>query len=376
VIHSSESASTSTAPAYGALLAGVCGASASTFVGGLSFAVASGLSTGGGTYYFAATARNPPGLDSLALGGWDLRGARLETAIERYGILPREAARHVASVPIFDAILGPLDYAVRVDGFAVSHPSLECAVEDVRATIRRFASAQNLARVGVIHVASPAPKGLLGSGGWSSASAYGRAAVEEGSDFVEFTPTDSIDEQLLGLARRTGSHVAGRDGATGQTILKLALKEFLLSRGFQLRDWYGTNILGNHDGLVLRHPDYCASKLADKKVVLSDCLSEDHNLVDIRFVQSAGDRKESWDCVFFSGFLDEAMSMRINWHGSDSHLAAALILDIVTALKHAFDRGLPGGLIPELGLFFKNPIGTRSRTFSERVDDYRRFLLG
>ena len=67
--------------------------------------------------------------------------------------------------------------------------------------------------------------------GWASASAYSIGAIEEGCDWIEFTPSDSVTSALTQRANDTGSHIAGRDGSTGQTILKLVIRDFLKARG-------------------------------------------------------------------------------------------------------------------------------------------------
>jgi myo-inositol-1-phosphate synthase len=62
------------------------------------------------------------------------------------------------------------------------------------------------------------------------------------------------------------------------------------------------------------------------------------------------------------------MSIRLNLQGRDSILAAPLILDLarwITALSMAGH----GGLVPELGFFFKKPVGPHPPiTFQEQLN--------
>jgi myo-inositol-1-phosphate synthase len=183
--------------------------------------------------------------------------------------------------------------------------------------------------------------------------------------------TDSITRSLITRSQQTGACIAGRDGSTGQTILKLLFRDFLQDRGLSILSWYSTNLIGNRDGLVLDNPEYNETKIRDKLSVLPEPLltssSRHTHLVDIRYFPPAGDDKEAWDCVYFRGWLDRKMSLRVNWHGSDSYLAAPLILDIVSGLIKAHKLGRRGGVVSELSLFFKAPIASDGDRFYEQL---------
>ena len=100
---------------------------------------------------------------------------------------------------------------------------------------------------------------------------YAAGAVEAGADFVDFTPSEALTcPALLMRSREMGVQVAGRDGSTGQTMLKAAIAQMLLLRGLRLRSWYSSNNLGNHDGLVLSDPEFSWLKMTDKNVFLTN----------------------------------------------------------------------------------------------------------
>ncbi len=160
--------------------------------------------------------------------------------------------------------------------------------------------------------------------------------------------------------------------------MKLLLRDFLYDRGLVLQSWYSTNLIGNRDGLVLGNAEYNTTKIRDKKSVLqtnpSEHTSTPTHIVSINYIPPAGDNKEAWDCIHFSGWLDKKMSMRINWLGADSYLAAPLLLDIISGLIHARNIGRPGGVVAELGLFFKAPLLASATRFDQQLQTFKHFV--
>jgi myo-inositol-1-phosphate synthase len=60
---------------------------------------------------------------------------------------------------------------------------------------------------------------------------YARAAIEAGVAYGNFTPSVAADAPALAeFARRRGVPVAGKDGKTGQTLLKTVLAPMLRAR--------------------------------------------------------------------------------------------------------------------------------------------------
>jgi myo-inositol-1-phosphate synthase len=109
-----------------------------------------------------------------------------------------------------------------------------------------------------------------------------------------------------------GSQLVGRDGSTGQTMLKAAIASMLGLRGLALRSWYSSNHLGNDDGLVLADPDYTWLKLRDKARGLTEIVgpSVDH-VVSIDYMAFKGDRKESFDSVVAEDIFGGEVRLRL-----------------------------------------------------------------
>ena len=85
-------------------------------------------------------------------------------------------------------------------------------------------------------------------------------------------------------------------------------------------------------------------------------------------VEDLGEWKTAWDHVRFDGFLGTRMTLQFTWQGCDSALAAPLVLDLVRLVSAAHEAGRSGPL-PELGFFFKDPVGGTEHRLAEQWRD-------
>ncbi|HNQ16170.1 MAG TPA: inositol-3-phosphate synthase, partial [Pyrinomonadaceae bacterium] len=162
---------------------------------------------------------------------------------------------------------------------------------------------------------------------------------------------------LIEFADLNGVPVAGKDGKTGQTMIKSVLAPAFKTRALKVEGWFSTNILGNRDGLALSNADSLASKVKTKSSLLDDILGyevEDH-IVDIRYYKPRGDNKEAWDNIDLTGFMGRRMQLKVNFLCKDSILAAPLAIEIARCLDLAHRRG-EGGVQEQLAIFFKAPM--------------------
>ncbi|MFG1640877.1 inositol-3-phosphate synthase [Amycolatopsis sp. NPDC049252] len=187
---------------------------------------------------------------------------------------------------------------------------------------------------------------------------YAYAAFRAGCGFVDFTPSTGARLPALDeLARATGQPYAGRDGKTGETLLRSVLAPMFAQRALNVLSWSGTNLLGGGDGATLADPGAASSKNASKQQVLSRNLGRDvDGEVHIDYVPALGDWKTAWDHVLFEGFLGARMTLQLTWQGCDSALAAPLVLDLARLTAKACRDGVAGP-VAEFGFFFKDPAG-------------------
>jgi myo-inositol-1-phosphate synthase len=266
-------------------------------------------------------------------------------------------------------------------------PTLRGVVDRLQADLREFRDRHRLEGVVVVNVASTEPPVLprpeyADVGALRSAlagadasllpvsSLYSYAAIDLGLPYVNFTPsTGAALPGLERLAELRGVPVAGRDGKTGETLVKTVLAPMFARRNLKLLSWVGHNILGNLDGRVLSDPRNKESKVRSKDQVIGEIVGyplQTHT--SIEFIESLDDWKTAWDYVHFQGFLGVRMSLQFTWQGSDSALAAPLILDLARLVLLAWRRG-ESGVLKHLACFFKSPMGVNEHDF------FRQFAL-
>jgi myo-inositol-1-phosphate synthase len=203
---------------------------------------------------------------------------------------------------------------------------------------------------------------------------YAYAAISSGRPFVNFTPSlGSSVPALAELALAKGVPHCGNDAKTGETLVKTALAPMFHARALRVLTWQGYNMLGNRDGEVLRDEAHKQAKLRNKDESLRSILGDDPNLhttVGIDYVPSLSDWKTAWDFVHFEGFLGAKMSLQFTWAGSDSALAAPLVLDLVRLADFAATVG-EAGAMGHTACFFKDPLAGGTHDFHQQ---YARLL--
>lgn len=259
--------------------------------------------------------------------------------------------------------------------------------------LRDFRSRHGLSRVVVVNVSSteapaephpahanlPSLREALESGHavLPESSLYAYAALDAGCPFVDFTPsTGARLPALEALALEKNVPHAGRDGKTGETLVKSALAPMFSSRALRVRSWTGMNVLGGGDGEALSEPDRLRSKVESKEQVVEDVLGYGvESPVRIDYVRDLGEWKTAWDRISFEGFLGTRMKMHFIWEGCDSALAAPLVLDLARLTSYAHARGEKGALVP-LAFFFKDPAGSREHNLDRQLAELCEWVVG
>lgn len=196
---------------------------------------------------------------------------------------------------------------------------------------------------------------------------YAFAALERGLPYVNFTPSLETNLPALHeLAKETHAPFYGKDGKSGETLVKTVLAPLFRFRNLEVLSWEGFNILGGGDGRVLNEAKPKSSKVKSKSGVLPAALGyEPHAGVFIEYVPSLGNWKTAWDFIHFRGFLGTKMSLQFTWQGCDSILAAPLVLDLARLAEFAA-RCKESGAMSHLACFFKDPMGCQVQALSEQ----------
>src|SRR5262249_46724017 len=141
--------------------------------------------------------------------------------------------------------------------------SVRQAADSIAADLHDFQTGQSLDHVIVLNVASTEPPfflsdvhrtwktlaAALSSGGpelLPASAIYALAAIEKGHTYINFTPSLGASLPALEeLARTTGSLYAGKDGKTGETLLKTVLAPMFKARNLKVMSWIGHHIFTN-----------------------------------------------------------------------------------------------------------------------------------
>ena len=338
----------------------------------------------------------PLGWDRFVVAGHEIRDVRLadeavRLAEESRAIDPRLIEQCASDLDAIDSRIQPgtvHKVGSRIEQLAgIDVPRGESpaeAVGRVRDDLTRFVKTEGLGHLIVVNVASTEPvvDPATVPATWAeleplldrpkqcplpASSLYAIAALDLGYSYVNFTPSlGSLPAAIDQLARLRGTRHMGRDGKTGETLLKSTLAPMFRHRNLQVMSWVGHNIFGNMDGMVLQDPTNKAAKVASKDRLLAEILGyRPQSLVSIEYIQSLGDWKTAWDHVHFQGFLGTPMTLQFTWQGCDSLLAAPLVLDLVRFTELARRRG-DIGQMTFLASFFKSPYGVREHGFDRQ----------
>ncbi|MCI0460216.1 MAG: inositol-3-phosphate synthase [Gemmataceae bacterium] len=373
---------------------GACGGVASTATLGLS-ALRRGLigETGMVTALpqFAALDLDEPAW--FEVGGHDVRRTTYRQAIREL-----RQRSNVFDPEVIDACLPDLDRwteNVRPGTVLNSGPTIDkladlpeahraesarSAIDRIQADLRDFRSRLRLDQVVVVNVASTEPP-FEGSDALEgverllpalekrqpvlpASALYAWSALDLGLPYINFTPSLGASFPAAHeLAEARKAVHGGKDGKTGETLLKTVLAPMFALRNLRVLSWVGHNIFGNRDGLVLDDPANKESKIRTKDQVLTQILGyKPQTHVSIEYIESLDDWKTAWDHIHFQGFLGVKMMLQFTWQGCDSLLAAPLVLDVARLALLAQRRG-EVGVMRHLACFFKSPMGVEEHDF-------------
>src|SRR5262245_49119776 len=214
----------------------------------------------GGSASLAERLGLPP-LSATHVIGWDIDARSLAESVPEKGIVPpqllQSAARELQQLVPLPAISPPRADAVRA---AREHLRMlraqghDVVLIDVLPAVETPAASPIHADPDLFERALLADDPAI-----TPSMAYAWLALANGVPYLTFTSNVSSELRALReVARRTRTPFCGKDGKTGQTLLKTALAPMLALRGLRVRGWISANYLGNADGENLSHPEHAA----------------------------------------------------------------------------------------------------------------------
>jgi len=345
-----------------------------------------------------------PAPEAMTFGGWETRAGSLLESARALGEGGRIFDPRLVETLASD--LAMVDREIVTGGTRGIPPFGEREIEEgrheesapeviarLRADLSAFRRRHALDKLVVVNVASTEPAFTIGEEHLTlraleetiasqrgvalrASILYAYAAASEGAAFVNFAASPAaLVPAIRELAERSGAPYMGTDGKTGETLVKSALAPLFRERDLRVLSWHGSNVLGNSDGETLDDPAVRAAKVESKDATVRSILGyTPATSVDIRYLPSLGDWKTAWDLIHFEGFLGTRMTMQFTWQGSDSILAAPLIIDLVRLCALALARGERGPMT-HAACFFKAPVGSNEQELSRQyamLDQYLR----
>lgn len=302
--------------------------------------------------------------DDLVVGGWDISGMDLAAAMDRAAVLePTLKAlvrKEMAGMTPLPSIYYPDFIAAnqedRADNVLPGRRASTAHVEQIRADIRGFKARHDLDKVvvqwtanteryaemvpGVNDTADHLLKAIdEGHEEVSPSTLFAVACALEGAPFINGSPQNTFVPGAVELAERHGAFVGGDDFKSGQTKMKSALVDFLISAGIKLTSIASYNHLGNNDGKNLSSQKQFRSKEISKSNVVDDMVEAnnllyqegehpDHTVV-IKYMPAVGDNKRALDEYYAEIFMGGHQTISIFNVCEDSLLASPLIIDLV-----------------------------------------------
>ncbi len=331
--------------------------------------------------------------DTFVIGGHDIRDTSLVDEAKK--LLHESRLLSPQLVEVCEEEFQSIDKRIRpgvlfnvgktISGLADDNMTIEAdtprgLVDQLKSDLQGFADENQLSNVIVINVSSTEPTvdPATVPESWNeldqtldsndcplgASSLYGIAALQLGMPYLNFTPSlGTSPAAICELALAHNVCHMGHDGKTGETLMKSALAPMFQHRNLNVMSWVGHNIFGNMDGKVLDDPENKKTKVVSKDRLLGQILGYDPQThISIEYIESLGDWKTAWDHIHFQGFLSTPMVLQFTWQGSDSILAAPLVLDLVRFTELAVRRG-EVGLLTDLCCFFKSPHGIEENNF-------------
>ena len=202
--------------------------------------------------------------ENIKFAGWDLFGEHLAKAAEEHDVLTHKqfvaVEEDLRKIKPWRAV-GNKSFLENIEGenqFSATDSHRD-TIEKIQKDLREFkktcdstvvinlASTEKLADEGneMFNSLADFEKALDANKQEISPSMlYAYAAISEQIPYGNFTPSVSADiPALIEFAQKQGVPIAGKDGKTGQTMIKSVLAPAFKTRALKVEGWYSTNIL-------------------------------------------------------------------------------------------------------------------------------------
>ncbi|KAK2793010.1 Myo-inositol-1-phosphate synthase [Onygenales sp. PD_12] len=302
--------------------------------------------------------------NDLAIGGWDISGMNLSDAMDRAAVLEpslkEKVRKEMAEMKPLPSIYYPdfiaANQEARADNVVEGSKASWAHVEQIQKDIRDFKAANGLDKVVIMWTANTERYADIipgvndtadnlvnaiknGHEEVSPSTVFAVASVLENAPFINGSPQNTFVPGAIKFAEQHGAFIGGDDFKSGQTKMKSALVDFLISAGIKLTSIASYNHLGNNDGMNLSSQKQFRSKEISKSNVVDDMVAAnsvlykkgehpDHTVV-IKYMPAVGDNKRALDEYYAEIFMGGHQTISMFNVCEDSLLASPLIIDLV-----------------------------------------------
>ncbi|RAL61327.1 hypothetical protein DID88_009463 [Monilinia fructigena] len=236
--------------------------------------------------------------NDLVVGGWDISSYNLSEAMDRAGVLEptlkEQIKKEMTELVPLPGLYYPDFIAAnqedRADNTISGSKACNEHVEKIRQDIRDFKAKNALDKVVVLWTANTerfaelidgvndTAENLLkaietGHDEVAPSTVFAVACILENAPFINGSPQNTFVPGCIELAEKHGSFIGGDDFKSGQTKMKSALVDFLISAGIKLTSIASYNHLGNNDGKNLSSQKQFRSKEISKSNVVDDMVA-------------------------------------------------------------------------------------------------------
>ncbi|RKU44389.1 Myo-inositol-1-phosphate synthase [Coniochaeta pulveracea] len=302
--------------------------------------------------------------NDFVIGGWDISKMNMADAMDRAAVLEptlkAQVRKEMAAMVPLPSIYYPDFIAAnqedRADNLIPGSKACWEHVEEIRKNIRDFKAAHGLDKIvvqwtanteryaDIIEGVNDTADNLVnaiknGHEEVSPSTVFAVASILEGAPFINGSPQNTFVPGAIELAEKHNAFIGGDDFKSGQTKMKSALVDFLISAGIKLTSIASYNHLGNNDGKNLSSHKQFRSKEISKSNVVDDMVEAnsvlyapgehpDHTVV-IKYMPAVGDNKRALDEYYAEIFMGGHQTISIFNVCEDSLLASPLIIDLV-----------------------------------------------
>lgn len=227
---------------------------------------------------------------------------------------------------------------------------------------------------------------LLPVGSEKASRFYAEAALNAGTAFINAIPVFIASDpsgKFPELFAKKGIPLAGDDikGQVGATIFHRAITSLFRLRGVKVDETYQLNVGGNSDFLNMKTEERLYSKRISKTKAVTSTLDNQEEIEKegkIRigpsdYVPFLGNTKVAYIYVKGTGFAGMPVKVEASLEVDDKSNCAAVLVDVIRAVKVALDRKIGGPLIKVSAFYFKHP-PVQARDDEEAYKWFEEFL--